>query len=92
MENNTLYVCQCGDVSHQMVISFDPHPGFNDSIWFHIHLSDIGLWNRIRYAFRYILGKKSRYGDGAFAEILLDKAETKKLINTLVYHYNIMEN
>jgi hypothetical protein len=90
MENNTLFVCQCGDVSHQLIISYDPDPFFNDSIWFQIHLGDVGLFRRIKYAFFYILGKKSRYGCGAFSEVLFDKSKTKQLIDTLIQHYDTM--
>ena len=90
MEDNTLFICQCGDVEHQMVISYDSDPIFNDSIWVQIHLSDVGLLNRIKYAIMYILGKKSRYGNGAFSEILLDKPKTKQLIDILTKHYEVM--
>jgi hypothetical protein len=90
MESNTLFICQCGEIDHQLVVSFDSDPDFRDSIWFHVHLSDMGIWNRIKYAFLYVLGKKSRYGCGAFAEVLFDKQNTKKLIDTLVVHYNSM--
>lgn len=90
MENNSLFVCQCGEIDHQLVISFDSDPDFNDSIWFHVHLSDMGLWNRLKYGFLYILGKKSRYNCGAFAEILLDKIKTKELIDILSKHYEEM--
>lgn len=90
MENNTLFVCQCGEIDHQIVLSFDPDPDFNDTIWFHVHLSDMGLWNRLKYAFLYVLGKKSRYNAGAFAEVLLTKQKTKELIDTLIKHYEVM--
>lgn len=90
MENNTLFVCQCGEIDHQLVVSFDPDPDFNDSIWFHVHLSDMPLLSRIKYAILYVLGKKSRYNAGAFAEVLFTKQETKKLIDTLTKHYEVM--
>lgn len=91
MENNTLFICQCGDVGHQMVISFDSDPDLSDIIWFQIHLSDVGLLNRIKYAIMYVLGKKSRYNNGAFGEILFDKSKTKELIETLTKHYEVMK-
>jgi len=88
--NNTLFVCQCGDVSHQLVVSYDPDPGFNDAIWIQVHLSDVGFLNRLKYAFYYILGKKSRYNGGSFSEVLFDKQKTKQLIDTLTKHYEVM--
>ena len=90
MESNTLFVCQCGEIDHQLVISFDEDPDFNDSIWFHVHLSDMGFWNRLKYGFLYVLGKRSRYNAGAFAEVLFDKNKTQQLINTLTRHYEVM--
>jgi hypothetical protein len=91
MESNDLFVCQCGEIDHQLVLSFDADPDFNDTIWFHVHLSDLGILNRIKYAFLYIFGKKSRYGGGAFAEVLLDKQTTKEFIDTLTKHYEVMK-
>lgn len=83
MEND-LFVCLCGDINHQLVVTtIEEEDGNIDAIYFEIHLSDVGLWNRIRYAFSYILGKKSKYNSGAFGEILLDKEKTQKLINVL---------
>lgn len=90
MESNELFICQCGDISHQLVISYDSDPMLNDSIWFQIHLADTGVLNRIKYAIMYIFGKRSRYGCGAFSEVLFDKSKTKELIDTLIKHYEVM--
>ncbi len=88
---NSLFVCHCGDLSHQMIISFDSDEDFNDSIFLSIHLSDVGLLNRIRYSIRYILGKRSRFNGGAWAEVLLDKNKTLELIKVLQKHYEKMQ-
>ncbi len=84
---NTLFVCECGDVEHQLIVSFDPEEGFNDTIFFQIHLGNVGFLNRIKYAIKYILGKKSRYNSGAFSEVLLNKEQTARLIEVLQKHY-----
>jgi hypothetical protein len=84
----TLFVCQCEDVHHQMVISFDDDPMFNDTIWVEIHLTDIGFWRRLKYGISYIFGQRSKIGHGAFAEILLNKQKTKSLIDKLTDHYS----
>jgi hypothetical protein len=90
--NKTLFVCQCEDIHHQMVISFDDDPLFNDTIWIEIHLADIGFWKRLKYGIFYIFGQKSKLGHGAFAEILLDKEKTKNLIDTLTNHNSRMKS
>ena len=82
---NTLFVCDCEDVDHQFVVSFDSDCYFNDQIIFHVHLQEIGFWKRLLYALRYIFGKKSKYG--SFGEILLDKEKVCDLTDVLTKHY-----
>lgn len=89
--DNILFVCDCEDVSHQMIISFDEDPSFNDFLFLQIHLSDIGIWKRLLYSIKYIMGKRSRFNSGAWAEILLDKEKTAKLIQTLQNYYEVMK-
>ena len=52
-----LFVCECEDVNHQFIITYFDDDVFNNEICIEIHLSDVGLWNRIKYAFQYLLGK-----------------------------------
>lgn len=87
---NTLFVCECGDVNHQFIVSYEPDEDFGNVVIVEIHLSDVGLWKRICYAFKYILGKRSRYSSGAFGEILLNKKQTALLIENLTKHYGRM--
>jgi len=86
-----LFVCSCGSVDHQFIItSFDDDEDYND-LYVEVHLSDVGFWNRLKYAFNYILGKRSSYNSGAFSEILLNKEITARLIEVLQNHYRRME-
>lgn len=89
---NTLFLCECGDVHHQFIVSFfdDDDPQYNDTIYFQVHLSDLGFWRRLKYAFLYLLGNKSKCSHGAFSEVLLNKEETAKLIEVLQKHYDRM--
>lgn len=87
---NTLFVCQCCDIHHQLVLSYDSDPEFNDSIIVHVHLSDVGFFKRLKYAVGYLFGQKSKFCYGAFSEVLLDKSTTKKLIDKLQEHYKTM--
>lgn len=83
-----LFVCDCGNVDHQFIIS-----SFDDEfIDIQIHLSDVGFWSRLKYAFLYVIGKKSRYNGGAFGEILLNREQTVKLIETLKNYVSIETN
>ena len=85
-----LFVCECEDVNHQFIITYFYDDVFNNEICIEVHLSDVGLWNRIKYAFHYVLGKRSRYSSGAFGEVLLNKEDTAKLIGTLQNYYEVM--
>ena len=85
-----LFVCECEDVNHQFIITYFDDDVFNNEICILIHLSDVGLWNRIKYDFQYLLGKRSRYSSGAFGEVLLNKEDTAKLIGTLQNYYEVM--
>ena len=87
---NTLFVCDCQDLSHQVIISFDSDPHFNDEIFVSVHLSDVGFWKRVWYSLNYIIGKRSKFNGGAWAEVLLNKQKTAKLIQTLQTHYEVM--
>jgi hypothetical protein len=82
-----LFVCRCCDISHQFTVGFYPDYDIPGEVIIEIHLSPVSIWRRIKYAFHYILGKRSQFGNGAFGEILLDKKQTKELIQTLENFY-----
>lgn len=84
------FVCQCGDISHQFILT-KYETRFEKELYIEIHLSDIGFWNRLKYAFWYVLGKRSKYGGGAFGEVMLDKKTTYQLIDSLQNYYTKME-
>jgi hypothetical protein len=88
--NNELFVCDCGDVEHQFIITYFDDADLDDQLCIQMHLSNIGFWNRIKYAFCYIIGNRSKYGGGAFGEVLLDKKNTAKLITSLQNYHKRM--
>ena len=69
-----LFVCACGDVEHQFVISkFEDEPEF----FVEVHLSDSRFFRRLLIGLKYIFGKKSKYG--AFEEIILNPEDVERL-------------
>jgi hypothetical protein len=85
-----LFVCDCGDISHQLVITcFDDENDFGE-VCIDIHLTNVGFWRRLKYAFFYVLGRKSKYNDGAFGEVLLNRKKASELINVLQSHLATM--
>ena len=85
---HTLFVCDCSNMEHQFVISYDDE--YYDEIVVQIHLTQVDSFvQRIKQAVKYIFGHRSNYGD--FQEILLDKHKTAMLISTLQKHLTDME-
>lgn len=80
MERN-LFVCRCGSIDHQFVVSYDVEEPLDGFIYVSVHLSRLPFLKRLKHAIFYILGRTSVYGD--FEEIILDKDQIKILINKL---------
>lgn len=76
-----LFICQCGDPSHQFIISSDKE---FDSIVVSVHLNrDHNIFKRMWNALRYVFGRRSIYGD--FDEILINPEDAGRL-QTVVDH------
>lgn len=78
---NKIIVCECGDVAHQLVLSwFKPQtPMDYDSdeyVYLSVHLNKLPFWKRLKVAIQYLFGKQSKYG--AFDEVIIDSSEYKK--------------
>ena len=78
MKNETrsgvLVICECGSSEHQLIIkTFDD----DEDVYVDVHLVSYSFWKRVKYAFKYIFGYKSKYG--AFDEIIINKQEFKQL-------------
>jgi hypothetical protein len=76
---NHLFVCNCGELEHQFVVSyFDDDEDF---VYIHVHLNQLSWSDRLRAGLAYIFGKRSRFG--AFGEILLDQNQCARLAHIL---------
>ena len=73
----TLFICRCGSLQHSFVVAAD-----DDDLFMEIHLSPLPFWRRVKNAARYILGKRSLYGD--FEEILLSTTDALILGDALI--------
>ena len=87
-----LFVCDCGDVSHQFILSWYPEDGdWSDELYIQIHLNQSnGFWKRLWHGIKYVFGYKCRFG--AFDEILLDKNSAARLRNSLDEFVQFNEN
>jgi hypothetical protein len=83
-----LFICDCGDVEHQFIISHDTE---DKEIYISVHLSSyMSFFKRIITAVKYIFGKKSKYG--AFDIVILNKnqiIELKDFLNQKIKDFNI---
>lgn len=67
-------ICECGSSEHQLIIrTFDD----DEDVYVDVHLASLPFWKRVKYAFKYIFGYKSKYG--AWDEIIINKQEFKQL-------------
>lgn len=78
---NELFICDCGDVEHQMIILHDPTEKEKE-IYIEIHLSDSKtFFQRLWIGIKYIFGKKSKYGN--WNEIILNEENMIRLKNVI---------
>lgn len=89
MENKSFY-CQCGNLEHQVVISFTNEKTWNDLVFINVHLSQVKFLDRLKYALKYIFGI-SQSDSGAYDEILFNKKDLNLFISNLNDIYIKME-
>lgn len=82
MEQNEILICQCHDVEHQVIFSYD-NDERSPEVYMSTHLTTLPFWKRVKYAVKYIFGYQSRYG--AFNEIVLKPSDAIKIKK--VYEY-----
>jgi hypothetical protein len=83
MANSEVFLCHCGSWEHQLVVAREEElVGYDVVASISCSLCDnLSLQKRLKLAIKYIFGYRSKYG--MFSEILLTKAETHRLIDTL---------
>lgn len=77
MTQHKVFVCDCGDVDHNMIIS--KYDGFT---FVNVHISNkMSLWKRVKYALLLLVGKEPKFG--AYTELVLNEQQLNELILTL---------
>lgn len=78
-ENTTIkdvILCDCNSSDHQVLVFYDKKDE-DKNAYLNIHLTNNrGFMDRVKYAFKYIFGYKSRYG--AWDEFILNPADADK--------------
>ncbi len=73
----TLFVCRCFSLEHSFVVSAD-----DEDLFIEVHLASVPFWRRLKNSMRYVLGRKSKWGD--YEEILLSPEQALDLGDKLV--------
>ena len=76
-----LIVCECGDVSHQVILSWFTSSIFSnyypdEYVYLSVHLNKLPFWKRLKVAIQYLFGKQSKYG--AFDEVIINPSEWRR--------------
>lgn len=86
--NTDVVLCDCSSPEHQILIHTNPdwdEPGEEREAYISIYLGTYrGFWGRLKYAWKYLWGYKSKYG--AFDQMILTKKHVpafEKLISYL---------
>lgn len=79
--NHELFVCACGDIQHQFVISYFDDDVLEKSLYVSVNLYRQSFFRRLWIGIQYIFGKQSIYG--AFDEIILNEEDSERLRNLL---------
>ena len=70
-------ICRCGSYNHMVMLIRDQFFDEYVDLSLNIHLSPLPFFKRLKNAFFYIFGRRSRYGD--FDEVLLNRESVLKI-------------
>lgn len=79
--HHELFVCDCGDIQHQFVISYFDDDVLEKCLYVSVNLYRQSFFRRLWIGIQYIFGKQSVYG--AFDEVILNEEDSVRLRNIL---------
>lgn len=78
MERTELFICQCFDVSHQLILqTLETEENEERIVYGNFHLVHLDLWDKLKSATKYLFGIKRE--DGDFDAMLLRPEDAGKL-------------
>ena len=77
-----IFICECNSTEHQIVFLHEADEDF-PMVYVHVHLNKKPFKERLKYAFLYLLGRKSRYG--AFDEFIFNPDDAERLQSVVNY-------
>ena len=83
MNKSTVFVCNCTDISHHIIVDYDADPAWPcEELYFNILLNKHGnFWVRMKRAFTYLTGI-GEYNP-CYAELILDRVKIRSMIEAL---------
>ena len=89
-EIEELFICQCGDPSHQFIITADTDNTKGACAFVSVHLNrEHNIFKRMWTAIKYVFGRRSIHGD--FDEVIIkpnDAEKLQKVVDFLRIHQN----
>ena len=83
-EIQELFICDCGDTSHQFIISADSESSDDHCIYVSVHLNrEHNIFKRMWTALKYIFGRRSTFGD--FNEVIINPEDSDRLQHIVDY-------
>lgn len=76
-----IFICKCHSLEHQVTFWYDEE---DKELYLEVHLTNKRFFSRVKSAFKYIFGYKSRFGD--WDEFLFkdeDLVKLKEYLNQL---------
>jgi hypothetical protein len=89
MEKTEILICDCHSSEHQMIVYYSDDEIAGSKIpmcYVHVHLNKRPFLSRLIYAFKYVLGKQSRFG--AFDEFIFNSNDAEKVQSIANYLRN----
>lgn len=78
MERTELFICQCFDVSHQLILqTLETEENEERIVYGNFHLVHLNFWDKLKSATKYLFGIKRE--DGDFDAMLLRPEDAGKL-------------
>lgn len=88
---NEVLICDCNSVEHNIVIMYVEEDDYFEDVYVNYHLAKLPFWDRVKYAWKYILGHQS--DTGAFEEHVLSPTdETINKLNDVVGYLEEMRD
>lgn len=81
-----IILCECKNPEHQIIVIYSDEGDDKVSFpvcYLYYHLNKRPLWERIKYALKYIFGFQSRYG--AFGEMIINPQDVDKFEKICIF-------